>query len=116
MRPIPPAAAAAQREAREVVRLREEESSAPAVAAGDLPPVPDEGAAADRTDCATAILLEGKPAQTKREVMEKSKADKQYGMGITETKDANKPGNLVDSAKYWESRCAFVKKFISSDS
>jgi hypothetical protein len=37
-------------------------------------------------------------------------------MGITETKDANKPGNLVDSAKYWESRCAFVKKFISSDS
>ena len=100
MRPVAPAAAVARREA-----VQQEEPSASV--AGQLLPVPDEGAAAHRTDCATAILPEGKPARTKREVMEKSKADKQYGMGITETKDAkNKPGNLVDSAQYWESRCA----------
>ena len=85
-------------------RRNVEEEEAEPSSLSTLSAVPDEGPAAHRTDCATAELPTGLPARTKREVMEKSKADKQYGMGITET-GMDKPGNLVDSAAYWESRC-----------
>lgn len=99
MRPVAPAAAVARRDV--------PASHAIDAAGSDgksIQPVPDLGPAATRTDCVSAIVPEGLPARTKREVMEKSKADKQYGMGIQET-GMEKPRNLVDSAKYWETRC-----------